>query len=127
MRFLLLLPLCAALSGCYVAIGGHQAVNGGATTTTTGAATRLDARVGSATIGASFGAPAAPHAPGGRVALSRGAAALLFLGLVAVDAANHLAARFGSAPAPAAKRESIAATCSCYGGKSGLTPLPPPE
>ena len=101
MRFLLLLPLCAALSGCYVAISGHQTASGGAITTTTGAATRLDARAGSASIGASFGAPPASHAPGGQVALSRSAAAVLFLGLVVADTGKYLVTRPGSAPDPA--------------------------
>ncbi len=124
MRFLLLLPLCFALSGCYAVIGGHQTTGAGATTTTTGAATRLEASAGPARLGASFGTPPAPNAPGGQVAFSRGASAVLFLGLVIADTVNYLGTRFGNAPRPAPQRASIAETCSCYGWKPDLTPGP---
>ncbi len=117
MRALMLLPLCFALSGCYVVMSGHQTTGAGATTTTTSAATRLEASAGSARIGASFGTPSPPNAPGGRVALSRGASAVLFLGLVVADAVNYLGARFGDAPRPAPQRAAIAETCSCHGWK----------
>lgn len=127
MRFSMLLPLCLALSGCYVVIGGHQTSGGGVTTTTTSAATRLDASTGSARVGASFGTPPPPNAPGGQVTLSRGAAAVLFLGLVIADTVNYLGGRSGSAPSSAPQRASIAETCSCYGWKPGLTPMPPHE
>lgn len=127
MRFLLLLPLCVALSGCYMVLSGHQTTGAGLTTTTTAAATRLEASAGPARIGASFGTPPPPNAPGGQATLSRGAAAVLFLGLVIADTVNYLGTRFGDAPRPAPQRASIAETCSCYGWTPGLTPMPPHE
>ena len=124
MRPLVLLPFCLMLSGCYVALSGNQSTGGGVTTTTTAAATTVNASAGSARLGASFGTPPAPNAPGGQVALSRGPSAVLFLGLVIAETVNYLGARLGGAPRPEAPRASIAETCSCYGWKPDLTTAP---
>ncbi len=126
MRLLIALPLCLALSGCYVVLSGHQSTSGGATTTTTAAATNVNVSAGSARLGASFGTPPAPNAPGGQLALSRGASALLLLGVVIADAINNLGAP-DAAPRPGARRASIAETCSCYGWKPEVTPVMTPE
>ncbi len=127
MRLLGLLPFCLMLSGCFVVYSGYQSTSGGVTTTTTAAATTVSGSAGPARFGASFGAPPAPNASGGQVALSRGASAVLFLGLVIADAVNYLGARFGGAPQPAVQRASIAETCSCYGWKPDLTSVPAHE
>ena len=127
MRALILLPLCLSLSGCYVAYSGHQSTGGGVTTTTTGAAVRGQINTGSARVGASFGTPPAPGAPGGQVSLPRGASALLLLGLVIGDTLSYLGATFSSTPPSAPRRDSIAETCSCYGWKPDLGVAPTNE
>lgn len=127
MRLLMSLPLCLALSGCYVVLSGHQSTSGGATTTTTAAATNVNVSAGSARLGASFGAPPAPNASGGQLALSRGPSVLLLLGVVIADVINHLGAPSDAAPRPGTRRASIAETCSCYGWKPDVTPVMAPE
>jgi len=128
MRALILLPLCLSLSGCYVAYSGHQTAGGGVSTTTTASAVRGQINTGSASLGASFGTPPAPGAPGGQVSLSRGASALLLLGLVIGDTLNYLGAPLSSTPPPPVpRRDAIAETCSCYGWKPGLAAVPPNE
>ena len=116
MRALVLLPLCLAFTGCSVALHGQQTTSGGATTTTTSAATSAQASVGPARVGASFGTPAPQGAAGGQLAFSRGASALLVLGLIVAETVSYLSAKFSDAPAASsALRRSIAETCSCYG------------
>lgn len=116
MRALVLLPFCFALSGCSVALHGHQTTSGGATTTTTSAAISGHASVGPARVGASFGAPAPQGAAGGQVAFPRGASVVLVLGLMIAETVNYLGAKFSDAPpASSAPQRSIADTCSCYG------------
>lgn len=116
MRPFALLPFCLALSGCVVSLHGHQSTRGGATTTTS-AATRAQASAGSARVGASFGTPAPHGAAGGRVAFSRGASAVIVLGLVVAETVNYLSAKLSGTPQAAASAplRSIADTCSCYG------------
>lgn len=122
MRVLMLLPLCLSLSGCYVAYSGHQSSGGGTTTTATGAAVRGQISTGSAQLGASFGTPPAPGTPGGQVSLSRGASALLLLGLVIGDTLNYLGATPAGSQPSAPRRGSIAETCSCYGWTPAAAP-----
>lgn len=127
MRALILLPLCLSLSGCYVAYSGHQSTGGGVTTTTTGVATRAQVSAGPTRLGASFGTPPAPGAPGGQASLPRGASALLLLGLVIGDTLNYLGAALVEAPQSSPRRDSIAETCSCYGWKPGKGAVPENE
>ncbi len=127
MRALILLPLCLSLSGCYVAYSGHQSTGGGVTTTTSSAAVRGQINTGSARVGASYGTPPAPGAPGGQVSLTRGASALLLLGLVIGDTLNYLGASMSGTPPSAPRRDSIAETCSCYGWKPDLGATPAKE
>ena len=115
MRVSVLLPFCLALAGCSAAFYSHQTTSGGATTTTTSAATNAQASAGAARVSASFGTPAPQGAAGGQVAFSRGASAVLVLGLVIVETVNYLGARFGDTPKSPAPRHSISSTCSCYG------------
>ena len=116
MRALVLLPFCFALSGCSVALHGNQTTSGGATTTTTLAATSGQASVGPARVSASFGTPAPQGAAGGQAALSRGASAVLVLGLIVAETVSYFSAKFSDAPpASSALQRSIAETCSCYG------------
>lgn len=130
MRALVLLPACLALSGCYAALNGQQTTSNGATTTTTSVATRGQVSIGSGKASASFGVPAPAGAPGGQASFSRGASAVLILGLVVAEVVNYLSAmsidRVQSAAEP---RRSIADTCSCYGYRpeSGLTSISAPE
>lgn len=127
MRELILLSLCISLSGCYVAYSGHQTAGGGVTTTTTAGAVRGQINTGPARVGASFGTPPAPGAPGGQVSLSRGASALLLLGLVIGDTLNYVGAALSGTPPSAPRRDSIAETCSCYGWQPGLAATPANE
>lgn len=124
MRALILLPFCLTLSGCYVAFSGNQSSQGGVTTTTTGAATRAQISSGPVRLGASFGTPPAPGAPGGQVSLARGASAVLLLGLVIGDTLHYLGASLAGAPPSAPRRDSISETCSCYGWQPGLAAAP---
>lgn len=110
---------CAALSGCAITLHGHESSSGGATTTTTSSAVSASARAGSARVQANFGTPPAPAAPGGTAVLSRGASAVLFLGLLVGDAVGYVGARLrgtsGAARHAAAPTDAISQTCSCYG------------
>ncbi len=49
---------------------------------------------------------------------------LLLLGVMVADMVSHLGARSDSMSRSTAQRASIAETCSCYGWKPGLTPVP---
>ena len=122
MRALALLPFCLALAGCSVALQGNQTMSGGATTTTTSAATSGQASIGPARVNASFGTPAPQGAAGGQVAFSRGASAMLVLGLVIAETVNYLGAKFSDAPpVSSVPQRSIADTCSCYGYQPPVT------
>lgn len=130
MRALALVPLLLVFAGCSVALHGHQTTGGSTTATTTSAAIRGHASVGSARVSASFGTPAPPGAPGGQISLSRGASVVLILGLLVAETVNYFSAAFADRPQllPEPQR-SIAATCSCYGYKpeSDLTSMPASE
>lgn len=124
-----LAALLSALSGCAVTLHGHQATGGGTTASTTGSSVHGGARIGNARIGGSFGTSPPAHAPGGQLALSKGASAVLVLGLVIAGTAEIIADWFAAEPplreAPAAG--GISRTCSCYGWQPGLTPVPQPQ
>jgi hypothetical protein len=114
MRALTLLAACLALSGCTVAMHGHQTSGSGGTATSS--ALKLQAGSGGARASGSFGAPAPKGAPGAQVSLSRGASAVLVIGLVVAETLHYLGARAGGQPAPGAGLDrAISETCSCYG------------
>ncbi len=121
--------LLSALSGCAVTLHGHQTAGGGTTATTTGGSIHGGARIGNARIGGSFGTPPTAHAPGGQLALSKGASAVLVLGLVIAGTVEMISDWFAAEPPQreAAAADGISRTCSCYGWQPGLTPVPPPQ
>lgn len=128
MRPLVLVPVCLALSGCSVALNGQQTTNNGATTTATSAATRGQASIGAVKASASFGAPAPAGASGGQVSFSRGASAVLIVGLLVAEVVNYFSAiSDGRAQSASDPQRSIAGTCSCYGYRPNLTPVPATE
>lgn len=119
-----------ALSGCAVTLHGHESAGNGSTTTVTGGSVQGATRIGNARIGGAFGAPAAPNAPGGQVALSRGATGVLVLGVVAVGTVVQAVHHWLQPAAPRRERADaggIAHTCSCYGWQPELTPQPPAQ
>lgn len=121
----LVAALLTMLSGCAVTLHGQQTTGGGSTATSTGSSVQAGTRIGNARIGGSFGAPPA-QAMGGQVTFSRGASAVLVLGLALAGAADLIGEWFKPAPA---QREPLAPggishTCSCYGWQPELTPQP---
>lgn len=124
MRASVPLVVSLALSGCTVALHGAETSGGGATGATTSAAVRAQAGGGSARFGASFGAPAPPGAAGGHATFSRGASAVLVIGLVVAEAIHYLKGRPAADPAGAPQR-AIADTCSCYGYRPPDTAIAP--
>ena len=111
MRTAILLLFCLALSGCTIALYGHQSTSDGVTTTTTSSHVTGSGKVSGAKVSFSSGQPVSPKAPGGHVSLGKGASAALVLGLVIADVVNY----FRGAPRPAhPSGGSIADTCSCY-------------
>jgi hypothetical protein len=109
------LLLIAALPACTVALHGRQSSGGGTTTTSTASSINVNAGSGSGRVHASFGAPAPAHTTGGQVVFSRGASAVLVLGLVLAEAADYVARGFAPGSRPAnPQATSIADTCSCY-------------
>lgn len=117
-----LLLICLTLAGCAVNLHGRQSMAAGASTasTTTTSSISAGASAGQAKFSASFGSAPPPGASGGQIGFSRGAAAVLVLGLVIAETFEFLGSQFrGTPPArqTAAPRASIAETCSCYGWK----------
>ncbi len=119
-RTAILALLCLALSGCTVTLFGHQSTGGGAATTTTSSQVSGSAKFAGGKASFLSGQPVAPNAPGGHVTLSRGASAVLILGLAIADAVNYMSAKLGARPQPA-PGVSISETCSCYGYKPPVT------
>jgi hypothetical protein len=116
MRALALVLISLALSGCSVALSGHQSTGSAAASTTTAAATHGHASIGSAKVSASFGTPAPAGSPGGQISFSRGASAVLILGLVVAEVVNYFSSPSADAtPFRSDPGRSIASTCSCYG------------
>jgi hypothetical protein len=114
-RAVLAAPLCVALSSCTIALHGHQSTSGGVSTTTTSSNLAGGMKASGAKVSFSSGPAVPANAPGGQVVLSRGAAAVLILGLVIADAVNFFSARLGAKPQQLqGPGESIAETCSCY-------------
>ena len=116
-RFLLLLTL-ALLSGCAVTLYGNQTSGGGSTATTTGSSVQGAKTIGNARISGSFGSAPAPNAPGGQVHFSKGASAVLVLGVLIAGTVDAISELFRPAPSRierAAVDGSVSQTCSCYG------------
>ena len=122
-RFLLLLTL-ALLSGCAVTLYGNQTSGGGSTATTTGSSVQGAKTIGNARISGSFGAAPAPNAPGGQVHFSKGASAVLVLGVLIAGTVDAISELFRPAPSriERAAGGSISQTCSCYGWQSDAAP-----
>ena len=120
MRKIAVLLMCLMLPGCAVNLYGKQSAGNGVSTTTVASSVNAGASAGQAKFGASFGSPPPPGAMGGQVGFSRGATAVLLLGLVIAETAEFIGSQFRGTP-PAARqttpRASIADTCSCYGWK----------
>lgn len=120
MHTLAMMPITLALSGCYVAVNGHQSEGGATAGRTVAAVTRAHASTGSARVSASFGTPAPAASPGGQVSFSRGASAVLILGLVIAEVVNYFSAPSeGHGQFASDAGRSIANTCSCYGYEPG--------
>lgn len=114
------LLICLMLSGCAVNLHGRQSTGAGTSTTVTGSSFNAGASAGQARFGAAFGAPPPPGASGGQIGFSRGAAAVLLLGLAIAETFEFIGSQFRGTPPvrqAAAPRASIAETCSCYGWK----------
>lgn len=115
MKTLAALLIAAALPACTVALHGRQSSGGGTATTSTASSINVNAGGGVGRVHASFGSPAPANATGGQAVFSRGAAAVLVLGLVLVETANHVARGFSPGSRTASPQaSSIADTCSCY-------------
>lgn len=126
MKRLLTIVVLAVLPGCAVTLHGNQTMSGGSTATTTGSNVQAGKQFGNARVGGSFGAPAQGQAAGGQVTFSRGASAVLVVGLViagTVDTINDWMR-------PATQRTerlpvgNISQTCSCYASNSELMSNP---
>src|SRR5690606_37557577 len=121
----LIIVLLLALPGCAVSLHGQQTTGGGQAATTLGSSVQGGTRIGNARIGGSFGAPRAAHAGGGQVTFSRGASAVLVLGVLIAGAIDEIGGWLKS-PAPAMAERTpeggISHTCSCYGWQPELTP-----
>jgi hypothetical protein len=101
----------AGLAACTTTLHGYQS-SGGVSATTTGASLSGHAGAAGVSAAASFGSPAPAQGAGGQIVFSRGASAVLILGVVLADMLNNMARGTGTASEAAAM--SIADTCSCY-------------
>lgn len=124
MKRFVIIVVMAALSGCAVTLHGNQTSGGGSTSTTTGSSVQGATRVGNARIGASFGSAPAPGTPGGQVSFSKGASAVLVLGVLIAGAADAVSDWFrpDASRSERAAGGSISQTCSCYGWQPDAAP-----
>lgn len=124
MKTVVIIVAMAALSGCAVTLHGNQTSGGGSTSTTVGSSVQGTARAGNARVSASFGAAPAPGAPGGQVHFSKGASAVLVLGVLIAGTVDTINELFRPAP-PRIERAaggSVSQTCSCYGWQPDAAP-----
>ncbi len=131
-RFAIILAqLCivAVSSGCAVTLHGNQTTGGGVTATSTGSSMQAGTRIGNARIGGSFGTPPPANAAGGQLTFSRGASAVLVLGLVVAGTVDLVSDWLQpNVPQPPERATGgIAHTCSCYGWQPELTTSVPPQ
>lgn len=109
----LVVLVCAALPGCSVRMHGNQSVTGGTATTTTSSQVSGSTRFsGGKASFSSGGQPVSPRAPGGHVAASGSAAAVLIGVVMIADLVNYLRGEPQPRPLPAGTK--IMDTCSCY-------------
>lgn len=126
MKRLLIMVALVLLPGCAVTLHGNQTTGGGSTATSTGSSVQAGKAIGNARVGGSFATPPAAHAAGGQVTFSRGASALLVVGLVVAGTVDAISDWLRPA-APRAERLSggnISQTCSCYASNPELTSGP---
>jgi hypothetical protein len=127
---LMLLLLSGLLSGCAVTLHGVQTVSGGQSATTTGSSLQGGGRIGNARVAGSFGAPPPANAAGGQISFSRGASAVLVIGVLIAGAVDEIGAWFRSPGTPQAERlpeGPISQTCSCYGWRPEPAPAQSPQ
>ncbi len=125
LRLALITTLLFLLPGCAVTLHGQQTTGGGQSVSTTGSSVQGGTRFGNARIGGAFGAPRPANAAGGQLSLSRGASAVLVLGVLMAGAVDEIGAWFRSPAMPQAERlpeGPISQTCSCYGWRPESTP-----
>lgn len=124
MQRILLLLVFVVMPGCAVTLHGNQTTGGGTTATTTGSNVQAGKQFGNARVGGSFGAPAQGQMAGGQVTFSRGASAVLVVGLVIAGTVDTISDWMR----PATQRTerlpvgNISQTCSCYASDSESTP-----
>jgi|LNFM01.1.fsa_nt_gb hypothetical protein len=122
---LALIVLLLLLHGCAVTLHGQQTTGGGQSASTMGSSVQGGTRIGNARIGGAFGAPPPANAAGGQISFSRGASAVLVLGVLIAGAVDEIGGWFRSSAAPQAGRlpeEPISQTCSCYGWRPEPAP-----
>jgi len=115
-RPLLAILCCLVLPGCYVKTYGYQSAGreSATVTSTQGSATAKFSSGTGARASFSSGQTVSPGARGGQVALSRGGAVIVAVGLVLAETVHYLGVLFNPGPQPAPQADSIADTCSCY-------------
>ena len=126
MKRVVIIAVMAALPGCAVTLHGNQTSGGGSTAITTGSSVQGGRQIGNARVGGSFGASPAAHAAGGQVTFSRGASAVLVVGLVIAGTVDTIS-DWMRPTAPRAERlpaGNISQTCSCYASNSELMSNP---
>ena len=111
-RAILVVLVCASLSGCYVKMYGNQSTSGGTTTTVTAAAISGSADFSHGKVAFSSGRVPPPGTPGGYLKLSGDAAGIFVVGVVIADLLNYIRGEAPPKPLPPGTR--IADTCSCY-------------
>jgi len=126
MKRVVIIAVMAALPGCAVTLHGNQISGGGSTAITTGSSVQGGKQIGNARVGGSFGASPAAHAAGGQVTFSRGASAVLVVGLVIAGTVDTISDRMRTATQRTERLPAgnISQTCSCYASNSELTSNP---
>ena len=105
--------VCTALPGCSVRMHGNQSVSGGtATATTSSQVSGSTSFSGGKASFSSGGQPVSPGAPGGHVAASGSAAAVVVGIVMLADLLNYFRGEPQPRPLPAGTK--IMDTCSCY-------------
>jgi len=126
---LALIILFFLLPGCAVTLHGQQTAGGGQSITTTGSSVQGGARIGNARVGGAFGAPPPANAAGGQLSLSRGASAVLVIGVLIAGAVDEIGTWLRSSAQQAERMTGgpISQTCSCYGWRPESAPEQPAQ
>lgn len=116
-----LLLMVALLCGCTVSLHGRETVDGNTVTRTTGTQIQGAARVGNGQLSTSFGSKPPAGAQGAQVTLSKGASAVLLVGLAISGTAEWIGERLRTAMTRNNVQSAgpISHTCSCYGWTPG--------